>query len=180
MKEIWKDIKDYEGLYKVSNLGRVKSLISWVPYTQKYTKKEKILKHRIEKSGYYCYCLTKNKVHKNYKEHRLVAEAFVPNPYNYPCINHKDENPQNNNAENLEWCTYKYNNNYGNHILNIKKANAMFKKQPIIQYDINYNIVKKWDSIKQASLFTNINMGNISQCCRKLQKTAGGYIWRYE
>lgn len=107
--EEWRDIKGYEGIYQVSNLGRVKSLGNGKK------RKEKILKQ--QKTGrwknYYKVILFKNGIPKTKKIHRLVAEAFIPNPNNYPCVNHKDENPSNNFVENLEWCSYEYNNNYG-------------------------------------------------------------------
>lgn len=106
MEEIWKDIKDYEGLYQVSNLGRVKSL----NYLR--TEKEQILKTNKVCRGYYQVVLWKDKKPKRYSVHRLVAEAFLPNPFNYPIINHKDENPSNNCSQNLEWVTYKYNSAY--------------------------------------------------------------------
>ena len=102
--EIWKDILGYEGLYQVSNYGRVRSL--------KYGK-EKILKQQINTDGYLHIDLYKNKKRKNYNVHRLVTIAFLENPNNYPQVNHKDENKQNNHIDNLEWCDYKYNCNYG-------------------------------------------------------------------
>ena len=103
--EEWKDIKGYEGLYQVSNLGRVKSL------SNTNTRKEKILKP-IYHARYYQITLSKNNIRIQYRVHRLVAEAFIPNPDGLPIINHKDENPLNNNVDNLEWCDSKYNNNY--------------------------------------------------------------------
>lgn len=109
--EEWKDIKGYEGLYQVSNLGRVKSLIGW--NGNKYVKREKILKvSRQEVTKTYCRYkvdLKKNGKRKNFKVHRLVAEAFIPNPNNYREVNHKDSNPLNNCVYNLEWCDRKHN-----------------------------------------------------------------------
>lgn len=116
MKEIWKDIKGYEGLYQVSNLGRVKSLKRILKhkttYGGIYTVKGKILKPKEDK-GYYRYSLSNNGKNKLFFAHRLVAEAFIPNPQHYLIVNHKDENPHNNKADNLEWCTIKYNVTYG-------------------------------------------------------------------
>ena len=103
--EIWKDIKGYEGLYQISNKGRVKSL------GNNKTKKEKILSPGKHK-GYFYVSLYKNRKEKKYSIHRLVAQAFLPNPDNLPVVNHKDENKLNNNVENLEWCTQEYNVNY--------------------------------------------------------------------
>lgn len=107
MREIWKDIKGYKDKYQVSNLGNVKSL----NYNQ--THKEKLLKLFQNTNGYYQIDLWKNNKGKKCLVHRLVAETFIDNPNNYPIINHKDENPLNNCAENLEWCDAKYNCNYG-------------------------------------------------------------------
>ena len=106
MKEIFKDIEEYEGLYQISNLGRVKSL--------KYGK-ERILKPAKDKKGYLYVCLYKQGKMKIYRVHRLVAQAFIPNPNNLPQVNHKDEDKTNNASSNLEFCDAKYNNNYGNH-----------------------------------------------------------------
>lgn len=112
--EIFKPIKGYEGLYEVSNLGRVKSLPKY-HHTRfsGYTEKERILKCRIDSYGYQMVTLCKNKKQKNYLIHRLVANTFLENPYNYDSINHKDENKLNNCVENLEFCDRYYNNNYG-------------------------------------------------------------------
>lgn len=103
MVEIWKDIKNYEGYYQVSNFGRIKSLKCWNGY--KYIDKERLLNPYKQETGNNYYrnvvTLTKNKERKQYKVHRLVAEAFIDNPNNYPVINHKDGNPLNNNVDNL-------------------------------------------------------------------------------
>ena len=115
MEEIWKDIKGYEGLYQVSNLGRVKSLGRWVykEYRGKRWQGEKILKQIKNKFGYLRVYLYKNRKAKCYAIHRLVAQVFIPNPYNLPQVNHKDEDKSNNRVDNLEWCTSFYNNEYG-------------------------------------------------------------------
>lgn len=169
MEEIWKDIKGYEGLYQVSNLGNVKSL------NYKRWHKEKIMNMQINKGGYYTISLHKDKKEKRFLVHRLVAEAFIPNIYNLPQINHKDENSLNNNYKNLEWCNQGYNNNYGNH--NEKMIKSLSKR--IKQYDKNNNFIKEWMSMIIASKELNINSGNICCCCKGRKKTAGGYIWRY-
>lgn len=125
-QEIWKDIKNYEGLYKISNLGRVKSLPK---YAGRSYRKEKILKTYLDKNGYVKVILCKNNRTRFLSIHRLLAEAFIPNPNNYPQINHKDENKQNNSLNNLEWCTCKYNINYGTRTKRDVKKRKMKREQ---------------------------------------------------
>lgn len=117
MEEIWKDIKGYEGLYQVSNLGRVRSLDREVYHmnmgvVRKHIYKGKELRTFLEKDGYVYLFLYKDKRSKKYSIHRLVAENFILNSNNLPIINHKDEDKTNNIASNLEWCDYSYNNTY--------------------------------------------------------------------
>lgn len=114
-EEIWKDIPNYEGLYQISNYGRVKS----IPRTYKKRKidKEIIKKLKTMPNGYIRVSLSKNGKTKDYYVHRLVAKAYIPNIDNKPCINHKDCNRNNNNANNLEWVTHKENNSYKDHNL---------------------------------------------------------------
>ena len=115
MEEIWKDIVGYEGLYQVSNFGRVKSLAKYKNGNggSKFWRKERILKPANTGRGYLMVVLIKEKKRTTYILHRLVAQAFIPNPNNLPQINHKDENKTNNVVSNLEWCDNKYNSNYG-------------------------------------------------------------------
>lgn len=168
-KEIWKDIEGYEGIYQISNFGDVKSL----NYSR--TKKEHTLKQQIDKYGYKRVLLYKNNKSKHYLIHRLVAQAFIPNPDNLPQINHKDENRQNNVFNNLEWCDCKYNNNYGNRNQKIQKSLS----KEIKQLDKNGKLIKIWENSIIASKHLNIHSGNIRSCCRHELKTAGGYIWEY-
>ena len=131
--EVWRDIKGYEGLYQVSNLGRVKSLERYVKGIYGLRKvQQKIMSiARIRTNGYMQVHLTKNGIAKKYQVHRLVAEAFIPNPNNLPIVNHKDENKINNCVWNLEWCTYSYNLTYGNRLLKVKNTLLKYKK-PLI------------------------------------------------
>ena len=130
--EEWKSIPGYEGLYEVSNLGRVKSLE--ISYTRKNGimdhKPEIILSPKNNGTGYFMVCLYKNKTHKYYLIHRLVALTFLPNPDNLPCVNHKDEDKTNNKVDNLEWCTQQYNLNY-NGVL--KKRSQRMKENGIYE-----------------------------------------------
>lgn len=118
-KEIWKPVKEYEGIYEVSNYGRVRSIGS-KHYVNKGTggfyrfRKGCIFKIQNASNGYKQVVLSKNGEHRIYRVHRLVAEAFIPNPLRLPEVNHKDEDRTNNNVDNLEWCTHQYNNSYGN------------------------------------------------------------------
>ena len=171
MIEVWKDIKEYKGLYQVSNLGRVKKLSQirtcWNGHkTITYEVPEKILTLRM-RGNYLAVGLTKNKKQTTYCVHRLVAEAFIPNPDNLPCVNHIDENKLNNEVENLEWCTYEYNNKYGT------RTAKTCKPVKCIETEIIY------DSMVEASKQTNIPRPNILVCCKNHLRTAGGYHWEY-
>lgn len=178
MQEIWKDIEGYEGLYQVSNFGRIitveKNRIDCIG--RKSFISSKILKPSVDSSGYKQIILTKNKKRKSYKVHRLVGQMFIPNPNNYPIINHKDENKQNNNVENLEWCTILYNNQYGTR--GYRCTRHLLKK--IKQIDIKTNkVIKTYNSLKEAEKETNIKYQLISSCCREKSHSTGGYIWKY-
>ena len=171
--EIWKDIEGYEGLYQVSNLGRVKSLAR---KTGNQYNKENILSKERTRKGYYRVQLTKNKEHKHYPIHRLVAIAFIPNPDNLPCVNHKDENKGNNCVYNLEWCDTFYNNNFGTRT---ERANDT-KKLVIVQYDLNGNVVNSnWQCAREIAETLGYNEANIRNSCRT-KKAYRGYIWRYK
>ena len=170
MEEIWKDKKDYEGHYQVSNFGRVKSI--------KFGK-EIILKQKI-KDGYYYVGLSKNGIAKNYFVHRLVAQAFLPNPNNLPCVNHKDEDKLNNNVDNLEYCSYSYNNTYGTRLERVRDKQINGKKsKPVLQYDLEGNFIKEWKSTMECCR-NGYNQGHVGACCRGERKTHKGFIWEYK
>jgi hypothetical protein len=113
--------------------------------------------------------------------HRLVAITFIPNPYQYPIVNHKDENSSNNNADNLEWCTQQYNTNYGTH--NARMAHTIsttaYQKRKVVQLSTSNTLIAQYSSIKEAAESTGVNRGSISACCTKHYQTGGGYIWMY-
>lgn len=178
MQEIWKDIAGYEGLYQVSNLGNVKSLKRLVPIKSSKKKlfpvEEKILKP--VKARYCIVRLSKNGKHQNYSVHRLAASAFIPNPLNLPIINHKDENKQNNNVENLEWCDVKYNSNYGT----AKQKLSQKASIPVSQYSLSGTYIQTYESAKLAEEATGISRANICNCCKGNRHSTGGYLWSYD
>ena len=165
--EVWKDVKDYEGHYQVSNQGRVKSLKQG---------KERILKPRVEGSGYFFVDLYKNNESKMCKVHRLVALTFIPNPNNLPEVNHKDEDKTNNSVENLEWCSSKYNSNFGTRTQ--RQAEKISKT--VFQYTKTGEFVKEWKSTHDIERNLGYSKGNISSCCRGKYKSAYGYVWKYK
>lgn len=175
-KEYWKPVLDYEGLYEVSNWGRVKSVKRLVKSPRGYrTVCERILKSTKDSHGYLCVSLHKEGKMKFVKIHRLVAEAFLDNTDNLPCVNHKDENPLNNVVSNLEWCTYKYNNNYGT----ARQRMAEKQSKSVLQYDLEGNFIKEWKSTKECGI-NGYNQGHVAACCRGERKTHKGFIWKYK
>ena len=142
--------------------------------------REKTMKKLRESySNGYSYVTLSNKGHtKRCRVHRLVAKAFIPNPDDLPCINHKDENKTNNNINNLEWCTYYYNNFYGKVPPIIKATEA--RKTPIIQYTIDGEKVAEYESTHDAMRKTGFFQTNISSCCVGKRKTAYGYVWKHK
>lgn len=170
--EVWRPIAGYEGLYEVSSLGQVRSLdriineiFKGTPYTRNI--KGRVLRQRKIYRGY-CAITLKN---KSLFIHRIVAEAFVPNPDNLPEINHKDENKLNNRADNLEWCDRLYNVNYGTGIQRREKT--------IEQLTLDGQHVAYYTSIKNAERQLGFNQSYITKACRGKRNTAYGYQWRY-
>ena len=131
---------------------------------------------QYEHMGYLYVWLYKNGKRKKFFIHRLVAMAFILNPNNYPFVNHKDENVKNNNANNLEWCTAKYNTNYGTCI----QRRSMSCKKKILQIDNNGEIVNVFSGIKDAAIFLSIDASSISKVASGKRKSAGGDSWKYE
>lgn len=129
--EIWKDINDYESVYQINQNGDVKSLKRKSSGT--FTSIDKIIRKDLNKKGYYTYRLCKNNKSKRKLLHRLLAEAFIPNPNNYPCVNHIDGNPLNNNLNNLEWCTYSYNTIHGYEKNGRLNPNRKLKESEVIE-----------------------------------------------
>lgn len=190
--EIWKDVADYEGKYAISNTGKIKSL-EFHRNTGRggYVNKEKVLALYISNTGYNKICLLLNKKRKYPFIHRLVAEAFIPNIKNLPCVNHIDGNKLNNCVENLEWVTYSENSEHMYRVLGYENSKSMLgtlgklnkNSKPIIQLDLNGNFVKEWEGIRDLArkwedgvLYRNL----LTQCCKGKKKSYLGYIWKYK
>lgn len=168
-KEYWKPVVGYEGLYEVSNWGRVKSL--------KFGK-ERILKPCTNRYGYLFVKLCKDGKVKPFTVHRLVAEAFLPNPDNLPQVNHKDENKQNNIVSNLEWCSAQYNNTYGTRIERVAEKTTNGKcSKTVLQYTLEGNFIKEWKSVAECR---RNGFRHVDDVCRGERKSCGGYIWEYK
>ena len=167
-KEIWKDIKDYEGIYQVSNLGRVKSL--------KHSKEGKILKGRVTGKGYLSVVLFRNSVRKSNSIHRLVAQAFIPNPANKPEVNHIDENKLNNDVSNLEWVTSKENSNHGTRNLRIHQNKAVtYNRKPIICVTNGVT----YASLTEACKSLGVTKPHVCSVLKGKRKTTKGYVFKY-
>ena len=203
--EIWKDVAGYEGLYQVSNLGNVKTLerfyYSGRNHTIRKVQKSMLLKQQTNKDGYRTVGLTKDGKQKYTLVHRIVAQAFIINddPENKTLINHKDEVKTNNVVDNLEWCTPKYNNNYGTareRGIKTRKSRYTKEKHPLYGKQHKEESKKKmserknkpvicittgeiFKSVKEASEKTGVNLSNICQCCKGNYKTAGKREWEF-
>lgn len=181
MNEEWRDIAGYEGYYQVSNLGRIRSLDRKIKtcHNSYKTQKGSIKKLNTATSGYKCvnfYKDEENNHYKTYRVHRLVALAFIPNPNNYPLVNHKDFDRTNNNVDNLEWCTYEYNNNYKDK----SKPRKLLRNIKVDQYSLDGKYIKTWESINSTK-----NSGfcprSVSYCLNDpaKHKTHKGFIWKF-
>lgn len=182
--EEWKDIKGYEGLYQVSNEGRVRSLDRYVNGRNcQVLRKGRIRKFKIDKKGYLLVCLSISNIEKTYKVNRLVAEAFIENPDNLPCTNHKNCIPSDNRVENLEWCDYTYNNHYGGRI---DKARQKMINNPriskvVYKYTLDGKFIGKYPSANEAQRDMGIDKSKgVSMCCRGIIPSYKGYRWSYK
>lgn len=173
MEEVWKDVSGYEGFYRISNLGRIKSL---KPGTR-IKDKSGYLTPSVREDGYNIVTLYKNRSRKKWLVHRLVALHFVDNPKGYPHINHMDENKSNNRADNLEWCDIKYNNRYGTAIARKIETSSI----PVAQVAENNTIIAVYKSARIASSVTGVGYSSIQLACRMFDNfyTAKGYRWKY-
>lgn len=164
MEEVWKDIPGFEGLYQVSNTGKVKSL-----------RKSIIMRPSITRGYEYINLRYSNGEDKSTPVHRLVALAFIPNPHNYKCVNHKDENKLNNNVDNLEWCTLAYNFNYGT----CRVRQGLTYGKPVDQLRVDGFRIASYCSAEYAAKINNVDPSSIHKCCKGKRESVGGYLWRY-
>ena len=177
MSEEWRDVKGYEGLYQVSDQGRVKSLERKLPHWRggERIRKECILKPRTDRYGYLVVNLCTGGKRKHFKVHRLVCQAFHENPDNKPQTNHINEDKTDNRACNLEWSTRRENCNHGTR----NERSAKNRSKSIGQYTLDGELVKTWVSTMEAERQTGFYCSNISKAARGEYKQAYGYIWKY-
>lgn len=184
--EYWADIKDFVGLYQVSNFGKVRSLDRYVIYKNGNIefKKGRVLKPFHDSRGYEVVKLQKEGNIQSLHVHRLVAQAFIPNPKHLPCVNHKDENKTNNRMSNLEWCTYKYNINYGTVIeRQVSKRINGVRSTPVLQLTIDGVIVNEWVSMSEIERqlgHLGYSTSAICACCKGKRNSHKGYKWEYK
>lgn len=199
-KEEWREIKGFDGVYFVSNYGRVKSIDRVGRNNHFYP--GRILKPKTDKNGYKIVNLYNDFGHIDKKIHRLVAEAFIPNPSNYPLINHKNEKPEDNYYLNLEWCTPKYNSNYGTRNKRISEAQKkvpreymqgdknyfhthIYKRKDhpfarkVNQYDLDGNLIAVFYCMEDAAEAVGCSPSAISMACRGLRDKIKGFKWSY-
>lgn len=165
MNEIWKDIEGYEGLYQVSNFGRVKRVTTG-----------RILKGGKDRGGYLRITLCKNGVTSTKTIHRLVAQAFIPNPENKPEVNHIDENKTNNNVLNLDWMTAKENINHGTHNERVSKTQSI----PIIATNIKTDESKEFYGANECARQLGVHQSHITNVLKGKYKQTGGYTFKYK
>ena len=170
-KEVWKNIKDYEGYYQVSNLGRVRSIDrEIINQGALQPVKGRILKAGV-RNKYKSVILCMNGEVKNHSVHRLVAEAFVDNDDDFPVVNHIDENKLNNNSNNLEWCTQEQ---------NLKKSSTNKSKgRKVGQYTLKGDLVKIWKNAHYTGQNSEFDGSLIRKCCTGRRNKHKGYLWKY-
>lgn len=169
--ELYKGIPNYEEIYQVSNLGKVRNITTG-----------KILKPFLNKYGYLQVTLCKNGKTKLFRVHRLVAECFIENPFKKEQVNHINGNKIDNRIDNLEWCTGSENvkHSYKNKLQVAKRGKNNKLSKRVIQYDLEGNLIKEWDSVGEVFRELNIKKQYISACCLRKIKHTRGYIFRYE
>lgn len=181
--EEWRDVVGFEGLYQISNFGNCKSVDRVLRY--KNGKEHYYHGHMMKpvkcKNGYLEFQLNKDGKRYCVMAHRVVAMAFIPNPFDFPQINHKDEIITNNCVDNLEWCTSKYNANYGTRKQRCYENGSKKQTKPIYQISLSGSVIKKWNSIGDASRALGISDSQIIRVCKHKNNNtiAGGFKWEY-
>lgn len=184
--EEWKDIIGYEGLYQVSSHGNVRSFDRVMKGKNNTSRLRKgvVFSTKVSGNSYVCVSLTKNNKTSSHNVHKLVATHFIPNEDNLPEINHKDEIKYNNHVDNLEWCTRKYNANYGTSKERIvshpnHKTMVKNKRKKIRQYDFLGNFIKEWDSVSSAVKDSGCSVDYITDSLHGRYTGLGLYVWEY-
>lgn len=185
MKEVWTDVKGFEGVYKISDRGNLKH------YTKRFG--WRTLKNTNKNGWYLNVVLRGDGFKKSVKIHRLVAEAFIPNLNHYKCINHIDMNKQNNRVENLEWCSYKENSQKAQKekpeiVLGMINYNKFIKPKKIQQFSLDGKFISEYNNAEEASSITGVCARNILQVANKtpfnkrgsIRKQAGGFVWKFK
>lgn len=178
--EIWKDVKDYEGLYKVSNLGKVKRLIGV------QCKKERTLKVIDNGSGYLGVSLCKNSIVTRKYLHRIVADSFLTNDQEKEEVNHIDGIRSNNKLSNLEWVTRSENHKHRYDVLGQRGVNygktgeKNWRSKKVYKYTLSGDLICHYSAVLEAMRQTGINEASIRGCIYGRQKSAGGFKWKYE
>ena len=173
MNEVWKDIAGFEGLYQVSSLGRIKSFRR---STKFHGQSEHFLSPTITPNGYETVTLyTGPRGRHKFLVHRLVAQAFIPNPNHFEAVNHKDENKRNNCVDNLEWCTLAYNNSYGT----ARIRETLTKGTPIQQLTLEGYPLAIYNSVSIAAQLLGLPKQGIKDCLSGKCQSSSGYIWKY-
>lgn len=186
LKEVWKDIENYHN-YQISTFGNVKSKERYtntgIKNQKKCLRKEKILKQQIDKKGYHYVRLYNDNGWKYFKVHILVAKTFIKNVNNEPTVDHIDRDKNNNNVNNLRWCSYKEQENNKNKTYLVENMRELGKKgypnraKKVKQYSLDGNFIKEYKSSREASKINNISETSISNCIKNYSKSAGGYVW---
>lgn len=193
-EEIWKDIPGYEGLYQVSDQGRVRSLDRIVAHSRYgfQSLKGRILRQHKNGDGYFQIGLNKDSHRKRYRTHRLVAQTFIPNPNSKPEVDHINTKRDDNRIENLRWATLKENQN--NSLTQKKRSDSMKgdkhpmygklgktnpNSKPVYQVSMDGNIIRKWNALSEAERQTGTDESSISRCCQGKLNSSGGFRWIY-